>query len=89
MARMEMGAVEGANSNPVECSAEAYYRLGLMYSAGRDCPVDYVVAHKWFNVALSKGHGAAAELRTELASQMTAQEIGLALREARAFLTRH
>jgi uncharacterized protein len=89
MARMEMAAAEGASISPLEGTAEAYYRLGLLYSAGRDCPLDYVVAHKWFNVALARGHHGAAELRSELASQMTADEIGAALREARSFLTRH
>lgn len=89
MARMDMTAAEGANSNPLECSAEAYYRLGLMYSAGRDCPLDYVVAHKWFNVALARGCREAAELRNELASQMSVEQISVALREARAFITRH
>ena len=89
MTQVEMMMTEGANANPVECTAQAYYQLGLMYSAGRDCPLDYVAAHKWFNVALARGYSEAAELRTELASQMSSQEIAAALREARSFLTRH
>lgn len=88
MARMDMSAANGAEINAAE-GAEAYYRLGLMYSAGRDCPIDYVTAHKWFNVALARGFKPAAELRTELATQMSGDEIAEALREARLFLTRH
>ena len=87
MARMDMTAATGAS--PVENSAEAFYRLGLMYTAGRDCPVDFVAAHKWFNVALMRGFPQAAEARAELASQMSKDELAEALREARAFLTMH
>jgi TPR repeat protein len=88
MARIDMTAANGAEISAVN-GAEAYYRLGLMYSAGRDCPVDYVAAHKWFNVALARGFRPAAELRTELAAQMSGDELAEALREARLFLTRH
>jgi uncharacterized protein len=88
MARMDMSAVNGAEINATE-GAEAYFRLGLMYSAGRDCTVDYVTAHKWFNVALARGFKPAAEPRTELATLMSGEEIAAALREARLFLTRH
>jgi hypothetical protein len=48
-----------------------------------------VSAHKWFNVALMQGYRAAAERRAELAFEMTPEQIATALREARAFLTRH
>ncbi len=89
MARMEMTGVGGSTVNPAECSAEAYYRLGLMYSAGRDCPVDYVTAHKWCNIALVRGYRDAAALRSELAAQMSEDELAKALREARMFLTMH
>lgn len=89
MARMDMTAATGADISPVESSAEAFYRLGLMHSAGRDCPVDHVAAHKWFNVALMRGYKPAAEARTELASQMTSCELAEALKQARAFLTLH
>jgi len=89
MARMEHVAADGVAINLGEAGAEAFFRLGLMYSAGRDCPVDYVMAHKWFNVALARGYKPAAELRTELAAQMSGDEIATALREARVFLTRH
>jgi TPR repeat protein len=85
---MDIGAADGAEINAAD-GAEAYFRLGLMYSAGRDCPVDYVTAHKWFNVALARGFKPAAELRAELAMQMSGDEIAEALREARMFLTRH
>jgi uncharacterized protein len=94
MARKDMNqiavtALPEALMIPSEASAEAYYELGLMHSCGRNAPMDLVSAHKWFNVAMARGFKAAAERRAELASEMSRDEIALALREAREFLTRH
>lgn len=89
MARMEMSAIPASLAIPMEASAEAYYELGLMHVAGRHQPVDLVAAQKWFNVALAKGCSRAAEHRKELALEMSRDELALALREARSFLTRH
>jgi TPR repeat protein len=89
MARMEMNAIPASLAIPMEASAEAYYELGLMYAAGRQQPVDLVAAQKWFNVALAKGCDRAAAHRRELALEMSRDELALALREARSFLTRH
>lgn len=94
MARKDMNqiaitALPEALMIPAEASAEAYYELGLMHSCGRSVPVDLVLAHKWFNVALARGCRAAAERRAEVAGEMSSDEIAAALREARAFLTRH
>jgi TPR repeat protein len=89
MARMEMSAIPASLTVPSETSAEAYYQLGLMYAAGRTAPVDLVAAQTWFNVALARGCRQAAAHRQELALEMTAEQLARALREARAFLTRH
>jgi TPR repeat protein len=89
MARMEMSAIPASLAIPTEVSAEAYYELGLMHAAGRSQPVDLVAAQKWFNVAFARGCARAAAHRQELALEMTAEERARALREARAFLTRH
>jgi len=89
MARMEMSAIPASLVIPTEASAEAYYELGLMYAAGRHQPVDLVAAQKWFNIALARGCSRAAAHRQELALEMTRDEIATALKEARAFLTRH
>jgi uncharacterized protein len=40
-------------------------------------------------VAVMQGYRPAAERRAELAFEMTADEIAAALRQARAFITRH
>jgi hypothetical protein len=57
-----------------------------MYSAGRDVPVDFIAAHKWFNLAAMRGNMEAIRLRREIADQMSGQEIAQAQRAARAWL---
>ena len=63
--------------------------LGMMYASGRDCPIDLVAAHKWFNIAAIKGSERAAQLRAELSLAMTKADIARALREAREWMTMH
>src|SRR5690606_16470303 len=63
--------------------AEILFELGMMYATGRDCDVDLVAAHKWFNIAAIKGSDRAAGLRAELAATMNKQDIARALRAAR------
>lgn len=88
MARFEMlGAGVGAAGAVAQ--AEILFELGMMYATGRDCDVDIVAAHKWFNIAAIKGSGRAAELRAELSGSMTKPEIAQALRDAREWMTMH
>jgi hypothetical protein len=89
MARLSMDMYDAVAAQAVEMPAEAYYEMGLAHACGRSQPIDLVAAHKWFNVALMKGCKAAAERRAELAGEMSAEEIATALREARAFVTKH
>ncbi len=69
-------------------AAEAHdlYRLGLIYSTGQGAPIDLVEAHKWFNLAATRGSEAAKACRKELADQMSRDEVALALRGAREWL---
>lgn len=69
--------------------AEILFELGMMYATGRDCDVDLVAAHKWFNIAAIKGSDRAAELRAELAATMNKHDIARALRAAREWMTVH
>ncbi len=89
MGRMMFETTDAIAGAPASLSAEGYYELGLAYATGRSAPVDYVAAHKWFNVALMLGFKDAAERRAELAGEMSKDEIAAALREARAFVTKH
>lgn len=86
MARFEIldASVGPLGEAPAVC--DMLFELGMMYSVGRDVPVDLVSAHKWFNLAAAKGHGEAARLRREIAAQMTDAEIGTAQRAAREWL---
>ena len=66
--------------------ADMLFELGMMYSVGRDVPIDLVSAHKWFNLAAAKGNGEAVRLRREIAHQMSDAEIAVAQRAARDWL---
>lgn len=88
MARLEMIG-EGFGAADMSAKADILFELGMMYATGRDCDVDIVAAHKWFNIAAIKGSSRAAELRSELSSTMSKPEIARALREAREWMTTH
>ncbi len=65
------------------------FELGMMYSVGRDVPIDLVAAHKWFNLAAMKGNADAIRLRREVANQMSDVDIAAAQRAARDWLRGH
>jgi TPR repeat protein len=88
MARFEMFDVDTGTIGAT-AQAEVLCELGLMYASGRDCAVDAVAAHKWFNIAAIKGSTRAAQLRSELSAAMSKQDIALALRQAREWMTTH
>ena len=65
-------------------------RLGLAMSTGQGGkPLDYVSAHKWFNLAALRGHKEARAYRAEVAREMSADQIAEAQRQARAWLQEH
>ena len=66
--------------------ADDCFALGMVYSAGAGVSIDLVQAHKWFNIAAMRGHTNAAQLRREIAEQMSDGEIGCAQRAARDWL---
>jgi len=69
-------------------SVQALYELGVAYSTGTaGIEIDFVEAHKWFNLAALNGSALAQEARAEIADDMTAREIAEAQRQARAWLT--
>ena len=89
MARFEGQQIDGSVFAPTGASADALYELGLMYAAGRDVAVDLVTAHKWLNIAASRGNRHAREMRAELAAEMTRAEIMEAQKQARAWVQMH
>lgn len=88
MARFDMHGSEFGTMG-AGAQADALFQLGMMYATGRDCDVDLVAAHKWFNIAAIKGSERAAELRAELAATMSKTDIAAALRDAREWMTMH
>jgi uncharacterized protein len=86
MARLEILDSSAAPLGEGPAAGDMLFELGMMYSVGRDVPVDLVSAHKWFNLAAMKGNAEAIRLRREIASQMSDAEIAAAQREARAWL---
>lgn len=65
----------------------AYFDLGVAYSTGsHGLAGDLIEAHKWFNLAASKGHEEAALCRADISDEMTAREIAEAQRRAREWL---
>lgn len=68
-------------------TADALYNLGMLYSTGQGVQLDYVQAHKWFNLAAMQGSEEAKSKRAELAAEMSGNEIAVAQREAREWLS--
>ena len=65
----------------------AYFDLGVAYSTGdHGVATDLVEAHKWFNLAASRGHEEAAWCRADLSDEMDARQIAEAQRRARQWL---
>jgi hypothetical protein len=86
MARFEILDSSVAPLGEGPAAGDVLFELGMMYSVGRDMPVDLVSAHKWFNLAAMKGNADAARLRREVADQMSDADIAAAQRAARDWL---
>ncbi|GGA93409.1 hypothetical protein GCM10011491_21920 [Brucella endophytica] len=88
MARYELRGTEaGAMDAPAQ--GDILFEMGMMYATGRDCDVDLVAAHKWFNIAAIKGNERAAIMRSEIATSMSKLDLATALRAAREWMTTH
>jgi TPR repeat protein len=89
MARIDMSLVDRAEIAAGANNATALLELGIMYSTGRDVEQDLISAHKCFNLAAMQGLKEAREYRQEIASEMSADEIAEAQRQARDLLSMH
>lgn len=86
MARFDMTGIESMEI-AAQCGAiDALFELGMMYSTGRDAPLDYVTAHKYFNLAAMNGNEEAKIYRVELAYDMEREDVREAQRLAREWL---
>ena len=64
-------------------NADAQFILGRMFGRGEGVVQDYVEAHKWYNLAASRGQRLAAPARDAVAQQMTPEQIARAQELAR------
>ncbi|HYI65150.1 MAG TPA: hypothetical protein VEW71_09715 [Allosphingosinicella sp.] len=82
-----MFLIESRMTDAAMGDVQALYELGVAYSTGTGgVEVDFIEAHKWFNLASLNGSAQAQECRADIAEDMTAREIADAQRQARAWL---
>jgi TPR repeat protein len=86
MACLDFGEPELRRLAREDRAADAMYSLGIMYSTGQGVPLDYVQAHKWFNLAAMMGNGEARQWRGQLAAEMNQTDIAEAQKQARAWI---
>lgn len=88
MAFTEVEVKEVENAVAEGASSEDLFRLGLMYSTElEDRGADYIEAHKWFNLAAMMGSQPAKAYREEIKLEMSADDVTLAQRAARGWLS--
>ncbi len=86
MACLDAGERELHRLAKEDRAADAMYSLGIMYSTGDGVPMDYVEAHKWFNLSAMLGNADARGWRGQLAEEMRQTDIAEAQRQARSWL---
>lgn len=89
MALLDLSTEKALERADIERSGEALYDLGILYSTGQGVEMDYVEAHKWFNLAALRGVNEARDWRAELAREMSMDQIAEAQRQAREWLATH
>lgn len=87
MACVDVEALTQYEADAKQGRADALYNLGLAYSIGQGVGVDYVAAHKWFNLAAMKGSEPAKSWRAQIAHEMNSGQIAEAQRLAREWLS--
>lgn len=87
MACIDVDALTQFEADARKGRADALYNLGLAYSTGQGVGVDFVAAHKWFNLAAMKGSELAKSWRAQISREMSTGQIAEAQRMAREWLT--
>jgi uncharacterized protein len=87
MAYIEIDALAQFETEAKEGRAEALYNLGLAYSTGQGVRVDFVAAHKWFNLAAMRGIEEAKSWRAQISRELLPAQIAEAQRLAREWLS--
>jgi hypothetical protein len=87
MACIDVDALAQFEIDAKQGRPDALYNLGLAYSTGQGVGVDFVAAHKWFNLAAMQGVDAAKSWRASIAKEMNTSQIAEAQRLAREWLS--
>jgi hypothetical protein len=87
MACIDVDALAQFEIDAKQGRPDALYNLGLAYSTGQGVGVDFVAAHKWFNLAAMRGVDAAKSWRASIAKEMNTSQIAEAQRLAREWLS--
>ena len=87
MACMDVDALVQYEDDAKKGRADALYNLGLAYSTGQGVTVDYVAAHKWFNLAAMRGIEEAKSWRAQISRELAPSQIAEAQRLAREWLS--
>jgi TPR repeat protein len=87
MACIDIDALTQYENDARNGRPDALYNLGLAYSTGQGVSVDYVAAHKWFNLAAMRGSEIAKSWRAQISAEMNAAQIAEAQRQAREYLS--
>lgn len=87
MACIDIDALTQYESDAKQGRADALYNLGLAYSTGQGVGVDFVAAHKWFNLAALRGVEEAKRWRAQISGEMDNSQIAEAQRLAREWLS--
>ncbi|MGL4397469.1 MAG: sel1 repeat family protein [Hyphomicrobium sp.] len=88
MARMDFSSRDMIEFAAAGGQPDALFELGLMYCTGRDVDVDLVQAHKWFNLAATRGNDDAKRYRAELARDMSKVDVAKAQKMAREWVSK-
>lgn len=89
MALLDLSTEQALERADTEQTGEALYDLGILFSTGQGVEMDYVEAHKWFNLAALRGVIEARDWRAEIAREMSMDQIAEAQRQAREWLAGH
>ena len=87
MACIDIDALTQYENDARNGRPDALYNLGLAYSTGQGVGVDYVAAHKWFNLAAMRGSEIAKSWRAQISAEMSAGQFAEAQKLAREFMS--
>ena len=88
MARYESFSLELVGLEAEGGDVDSLFELGMMYSIGSQVEYDLVQAHKWFNLAASKGSAVAIEYRKEISMEMSKADLREAQKLARLWMNK-